>query len=123
MKSFIKKIQKIDHFTVQYAVDQVADGSAQNKDQSVLHQGIFAGGPMKDKKDRANGNKRNHDEEHHLVIVFSSGEKPERHPRVTDMRDAEKTVYHSDRIMQGNMDRYHELRVLIEDDQRVGDQE
>ena len=117
-----EEIQEVDHFLVQDTVNQVADGAAKYQDQRHLHGPSFAWSLMKKYENGYDGYDRKTDKQNGLQLGSPFGKKTKGYPRIADMGNRKKTINNDLKMVLGNMSGHQQFRVLIQNDQNVGNQ-
>ncbi len=96
-------IQKIDDFFIDDTIDQIADRSTENQNQSPVYELPPSGRLMKKYQDRTQGHCRKTDENQTLDIRIIIRKQSKSHSGVSDMGDRKKLGKHHESVIQWNM--------------------
>ena len=104
---------------MQNPINKIPNCSTKNQHQGGLNQSLFFIRLVKNYQDRHNGNYRNKYQEIRFKFGLLIRKYSESNTRVPNMGEIKKTLNNFYRIVKGNMQRDHELRVLINYNQRA----
>jgi hypothetical protein len=123
MVIFVIKVQKVDHFPVQYAVNHVTNSPAENQYQPTLGHSLTVGRMSKEAQYGNDRNSRDENKKHGLVLRGKPGEHAKSHTRIANMGQIKKTINHFDGIELGNVGGDKIFAELIENDHPIGNQQ